>query len=74
MRLTHLFTWKNSGGEHCPAVYATETGDLVVQGYALDPLDTAQLRNVAADEVGVRIPYDLAEQIADMVNEHRALT
>jgi hypothetical protein len=71
MQLTHLFTWKDSGGGNCPAVYDTDRGSLVVQGYALDDGDAAQMVNVATNETGVEIPYTLAEQIADMVNARR---
>nr|GID40208.1 hypothetical protein Aca09nite_67140 [Actinoplanes campanulatus] len=71
MQLTHLFTWKNSGGGNCPAVYATDRDSLVVQGYTLGTDAAAQMVNVAANESGIEIPYTLAEQIADMVNARR---
>lgn len=71
MRLTYLFKTKSSAGGNCPAVYATDSGDLVIQGYELADGDASQMRNVADNETGVRIPYDLAEQIADMVNARR---
>ena len=71
MRLTYLFKWRGSAGGNCPAVYDTDSGDLVVQGYSLTGSETAQLRNRADDEDGVRIPYELAEQIADMVKARR---
>lgn len=72
MKLTYLFKWRNSGGENCPAVYGTDAGDLVIQGYNLGADEAGQLRNRADNESGVRIPYELAEQIADMVNARRA--
>jgi hypothetical protein len=71
MQLTHLFTWDGSGGENCPAVYGTDSGDLVIQGYALAGDETLQLDKLADNEAGVRIPYGLAEQIADLVNARR---
>ena len=71
MRLTYLFKWRGSGGGNCPAVYDTDGGDLVIQGYDLASDEHTQLRNVAANERGVRIPYEMAEQIADMVNARR---
>lgn len=71
MQLTYLFKWRGSGGENCPAVYGTDAGDLVVQGYDLTGDEAGQLRNVASNESGVRIPYEMAEQIADMVNARR---
>lgn len=73
MQLTHLFTASSCGGSHCPAVYATDTTDLVVQGYTLDAGDSAQM-NLAHNEAGVRIPAALAEQIADMVIAQRSAT
>jgi hypothetical protein len=72
MKLTYLFKWDSSAGGNCPAVYDTDCGTLVVQGYGLDADDSAQLRNAAPNEVGVEIPYSLAEQIADMVNARRS--
>ncbi len=71
MQLTHLFTLNSSGGGNCPAVYDTDRGSLVVQGYTLANDDAAQMVNVAPHETGVEIPYELAEQIADMVNARR---
>ncbi len=69
MQLTYLFKWLGSGGENCPAVYATDSGDLVIQGW--NDVDNSQLVNRADNEAGVRIPYEMAEQIADMVNARR---
>jgi hypothetical protein len=71
MDLFYLFTWAGSGGGNCPAVYGTDAGDLVIQGYNLTDDEIGQLRNRAVDESGVRIPYEMAEQIADMVNARR---
>ncbi len=71
MTLTYLFKWAASAGGNCPAVYSTDEGDLVIQGYTLDTDETAQLRSRADNEAGVRIPYEMAEQIADMVNARR---
>lgn len=71
VKLTYLFKWSNSGGGNCPAVYDTDSGDLVIQGWNLADDEAGQLRNRAANESGVRIPYELAEQIADMVQAKR---
>lgn len=71
MNLTYLFKWRGSGGGGCPAVYDTDRGSLVIQGYKLGSDDAGQLRNVATNESGVEIPYELAEQIADMVTARR---
>jgi hypothetical protein len=72
MQLTYLFKWNVSGGGNCPAVYDTDSGDLVIQGWNLTGDEHAQLRNVAGDESGIRIPYEMAEQIADLVETRRA--
>jgi len=72
MMLTFLFKWRGSGGGNCPAVYDTDGGDLVIQGYDLGDEEIGQLRNRADNEGAVRIPYAMAEQIADMVNARRA--
>jgi len=71
MQLTYLFKTRSSAGGNCPAVYSTDSGELVVQGWNLDGGEESQMRNVADNETGVRIPYDLAEQIADMVISRR---
>lgn len=72
MQLTYLFKWRGSAGGNCPAVYDTDGGDLVIQGYDLTGDEAGQLRNVADNERGVRIPFEMAEQIADMVNARRS--
>jgi len=71
MQLTCLFKWRNSGGGNCPAVYDTDVGDLVIQGYGLTVDESRQMVNVAHDESGIRIPYEMAEQIADLVIARR---
>lgn len=71
MNLSFLFKWKGSAGGNCPAVYGTDRNSLVVQGYTLGSSEAAQMVNVADNESGVEIPYELAEQIADMVNAQR---
>lgn len=71
MKLTRLFKTRGSAGGNCPAVYSTDDGGLVVQGRTLAADDASQMLDVAHNETGVKIPYDLAEQIADMVNAKR---
>ncbi len=66
MQLTHLFTDANSGGGNCPALYATDRGTHVVQGWTLEAADTAQMQNVAGNETGVEIPTNLLEQYHQM--------
>lgn len=73
MDLQFLFKWRGSGGGGCPAVYDTDGGDLVIQGYDLTGDETGQLHNRAVNESGVRIPYEMAEQIADLVNQRRQI-
>jgi hypothetical protein len=72
MKLTHLFKTDISAGGNCPAVYGTDDGSLVIQGWDLAPDDAAQLIDRAHNESGVKIPYDLAEKIADMVIAKRS--
>lgn len=72
MQLIYLFKWFGSGGGNCPAVYDTDGGDIVIQGYDLGAEEIGQLQNRADNESAIRIPYGLAEQIADMVNARRS--
>ncbi len=62
MKLTYLFKDGNSGGGGCPALYATDRGTHVVQGWTLSNDDAAQLRQVADNESGVEIPTNILEQ------------
>lgn len=59
MKLTMLCKDQNSGGNGCPSVYATDTGDLVVQGAVLEEPAFRQLENVLPDETAVRISPDI---------------
>jgi hypothetical protein len=55
MKLTMLYKDENSGGNGCPSVYLTDSGDLVVQGPTLDGVAFTQLENVLPGEGAVRI-------------------
>jgi len=58
MRLRHLGT--ESGKTGCPALYATDRGTYVVQGWRLtDPEAIADLIDVRDDEFYVEIPRAL---------------
>jgi hypothetical protein len=58
MRLCHLGT--ESGKTGCPALYATDRGTYVVQGWRLtDPDAIADLIDVREDEFYVEIPRAL---------------
>lgn len=58
MKLRFLGTSSNSGS--CPALYETEDGDIVVQGYKLtDQEALAQLQNVLPGESFVVVPRSL---------------
>lgn len=66
MKLTHLFTDADSGGGNCPALYATDRGTHVVQGWTITADDTQQMRQVADNETGVEIPTNILEQYHQM--------
>lgn len=55
MKLTMLYKDQNSGGNGCPSVYLTDSGDFVVQGASLDGAEFTQLENVLPGESAVRI-------------------
>ncbi|ROT32613.1 hypothetical protein [Micromonospora sp. HM5-17] len=58
MKLRFLSSSSNSGS--CPALYETDTGDIVVQGYELtDPEALSQLRDVLPGETCVVVPRAL---------------
>lgn len=59
MKLTMLYKDQGSGGNGCPSVYATDTGELVVQGAVLEATAFGQLENVLPDETAVRISPDV---------------
>jgi hypothetical protein len=68
MKLTMLYKDQNSGGNGCPSVYISETGEFVVQGVSLDDSTAAELQNLLPGESAVRIS---AEVIAGAVDRYR---
>jgi hypothetical protein len=59
MKLTMLYKDESSGGNGCPSVYVTDSGDFVVQGSALDGEAFAQLENVLPGESAVCISSEV---------------
>ncbi|QUQ68252.1 hypothetical protein [Kutzneria sp. CA-103260] len=72
MRLTFIGT--DSGGGHCPTLYATDRGTVVVQGTRVDDLDAvADLERsyggLPAHESAVEIPAELLRNWGPMILE-----
>lgn len=61
MKLTKIVKWRGSQTANCPAIYRTDDGDLVVQGWTLDADTRLNLDDVLAGEDAVRIPASLIE-------------
>ncbi len=61
------FLWKDgtSGGDGCPALYATE-GGYVVQGIKLTDNERAQLRQLADHEDGVYVPANVLDRLREL--------
>lgn len=58
MRLTFLGTDSEDG--HCPTLYKTDRGTIVVQGYKInDPEAMGDVRDLAENETLVEIPREL---------------
>jgi hypothetical protein len=68
MKLTLLYKDQSSGGNGCPSVYLTDSGDFVVQGPELDGDTFGQLENVLPGEGAIRIS---AEVIMGAVERYR---
>lgn len=66
MRLTFVGT--NSSGGNCPAVYKTDRGTVVVQGWKLPEGDEAwsDLVNVADNETAIEIPLALLPYLRNL--------
>jgi hypothetical protein len=65
-----LYKDQNSGGNGCPSVYLTDSGDLVVQGSALDGTALAQLENVLPGESAVRVSPEVIMGAIDRYHRH----
>lgn len=59
MKITFVRKWEGSNSNGCPALYKTDDGHYVVQGWQLDDETRAQLRDLAADETAVIVPADV---------------
>jgi hypothetical protein len=70
MKLTLLYKDQNSGGNGCPSVYLSDSGEFVVQGVELDDVTTAELQNVLPGETAVRISADIILGAADRFRGH----
>jgi hypothetical protein len=66
MRLTFVGT--NSNGGNCPAVYETDRGTVVVQGWKLAEGDQAwsDLVNLAGNETAIEIPRELLPYLRNL--------
>jgi hypothetical protein len=61
---------EGSGGNGCPSVYVTDSGDFVVQGSALDGEAFAQLENVLPGESAVRISSEVIMGAVERYHRH----
>ncbi len=68
MRLTFIRKTDASTTGNCPAIYATDDGRYVIQGWVLDDETREQLRDLADNETAVVIPADV---IAGIVQAHQ---
>lgn len=73
MDLTFVLKLGSSGTGGCPALYTTDGGDFVIQGYTLDADAAGQMRQVAPNESGVLIPSELRDQIGEHWARERGL-
>lgn len=69
MKLTILYKDEGSGGNGCPSVYLSESGEFVVQGLELDASTFSELKNVLPGENAIRIS---AEVIFGAVDRYRS--
>jgi hypothetical protein len=70
MKLTMLYKDQGSGGNGCPSVYLTDSGDFVVQGSTLDGEAFAQLENVLPGENAVRISPEVIMGAVERYHRH----
>ena len=62
MRLTKLASNCEEGP--CPTVYATDTGEFIVQGFRVDDAEALDTMQLPENETAVRIPVELLRQVA----------
>jgi hypothetical protein len=70
MKLTMLYKDQGSGGNGCPSVYLTDSGDFVVQGLVLDGSTSAELENVLPGETAVRISPEVIMGAIERYHRH----
>jgi hypothetical protein len=70
MKLTMLYKDQGSGGNGCPSVYLTDSGEFVVQGPALDGAASAELENVLPGETAVRISPEVIMGAIERYHRH----
>lgn len=70
MKLTMLYKDEGSGGNGCPSVYLTDSGDFVVQGLSLDGEEFSQLENVLPGEGAVRISPEVIMGAIERYRRH----
>lgn len=59
MKIEFIRKTQESTTGNCPAIYATEDGRYVIQGWKVDADTRAQLRDLALNEDAVVIPADV---------------
>lgn len=73
MALRYVGIDPNTGGDECPTVWVDEeTGDLIFQGWKVDPATMAEVRAtgpVPDHEAVVRLPRRMAAIIAKAVKQ-----
>lgn len=62
MKLTELDSSCDYGP--CPTIYATDTGELVVQGFKVDDPEALATMRLPDTETAVRIPIGLLMKVA----------
>jgi hypothetical protein len=70
MKLTMLYKDQGSGGNGCPSVYLTDSGDFIVQGLVLDGATSAELENVLPGETAVRISPEVIMGAIERYHRH----
>lgn len=66
MRLRYIGKDRSSQIKECPALYATDRGTYVVQGWRVDdPQALADTRDVAPNETFVEVPASVLDHYVD---------
>ena len=73
--LTKRATDRTSKTGSSPGYYEADDGTYVIQGWILNPDETAQLTNIADNETAVKIPANVVDQlIANELNRRTPVT